>query len=383
MLYRQFGKTGKKVSLVGFGGMRFNELDDRKQCVEPLIEAAQEGVNYFDTAPAYFGVKSEEVFGEGFSEMRRQGLPFYCATKTTKSKEDEIQRELEGQLKRLRVDSIDFYHIWCLTSLDGWRERKRNGVLEAFAKLKQEGLIQHICVSSHLIGDEIKDLLMEGVFEGVLFGYSAYNFAFRQAAFEAIAKRKLGCVVMNPLGGGLIPRHPEIFGFIKTRRDQAVVEAALHFLFAHEDIHTTLVGFAGPEEVREVLRAVQSYRGDISAKHLKRIKNNAKQSFENLCTGCQYCENCPEGIPVSKFMGAYNYKTLYGDDKPMLDQLKWHWNLPAEEAEKCTGCGECEEACTQHLAIIERLKEIGEIARWQQKQVVGQALTPGGATSRR
>ncbi|TFG58583.1 MAG: aldo/keto reductase, partial [Spirochaetales bacterium] len=220
MIYREYGKTGKKVSLLGFGGMRFQAVDDHDACVGMMVEAAEGGVNYFDTAPAYFGIKSEIVFGKGLKELRRRGLPYYCSTKTFAAEDKKIRNELDAQLKRLGVDSVDFYHVWCITDLPGWDKRKKSGVLQTFRKLKEEGLIKHVCVSSHLIGDEIKSLLMEGVFEGVLFGYSAYNFRTRQAAFDAIVKNNLGCVIMNPLGGGIIPQHPEMFEFLKTGNDE-------------------------------------------------------------------------------------------------------------------------------------------------------------------
>jgi len=223
MIYRPYGKTGEQVSLLGFGGMRFGAVDDHDACVRMMVKAAEAGVTYFDTAPGYFDGRSETAFGLGFKELGRRGLPFLCATKTFESTEMGIRREIDGQLKRLGRDHIDFYHVWCVTSLDQWKERQRNGVLATFRKLKEEGLIRHICVSSHLIGDDIKELLMEGVFEGVLFGYSAYNFRVREKAFEAITAKDLGCVVMNPLGGGIIPQNPGLFEFLKTRKDETVV----------------------------------------------------------------------------------------------------------------------------------------------------------------
>ena len=357
MIYREYGKTGKKVSTLGFGGMRFAEIDNRNVCVEMMVEAARGGVNYFDTAPEYFGTKGEEVFGEGLAELRRQGLPYYIATKTFKSSEKDIRNEIEDQLKRLGIETIDFYHIWCITNLPNWEKRKRKGILETFHKLKEEGLIRHICVSSHLIGDEIQELLMEGVFEGVLFGYSGYNFSTRQAAFKAITSKQIGCVVMNPLGGGLIPQNPEIFQFLKTQSDETVVEAALRFLFAHKEITVSLVGFDTLEHVREALKAINEYK-PITQEQLNTIKGQAGRSFEGICTGCQYCDNCPEGIPIPKMMDAYNQKLLHGQDQDILSRLKWHWNVPQEDAEKCTECGRCEEACTQHLDIINRLKYI-------------------------
>jgi len=361
LIYKNYGSTGKKLSVIGFGGMRFQDIDNREVCVEMLLEAAKLGINYFDTAAGYSDGKSEEVFGEAFKVFRERSLPFYVATKTFAATEDGIRREIEAQLKRLQVDCIDFYHVWCITSLDNWQERKDKGVLQTFRRLKEEGLIRHICVSSHLIGDQIKELLQEEVFEGVLFGYSAYNFTIRQKAFEAITAHNLGCVVMNPLGGGLIPQNPKIFEFIKNERQKSVVEAALHFLIAHDRITTVLVGFSNMNEIREAVRAMDSYQ-PLDEQDLQRIKDAVVDSFEGLCTGCQYCDHCPEGIPVPKFMDAYNHNILYGGDKNALERLHWHWDMKGDEARaiaaSCSECGQCETACTQHLPIIQRLKEI-------------------------
>ena len=358
MIYRPYGQTGKKVSLLGFGGMRFADIDNQEQCVSMMLRAAEGGVNYFDTAPDYFGVKSEQVYGKGFAELKRRGLPFYSATKTFRSSEDDIRRELENQLTRLGLPAVDFYHVWCVASLDSWRERKKKGILKTFNKLKEEGLIRHICVSSHLTGNEIRELLMEGVFEGVLFGYSAYNFKTRQEAFNAIREKKLGAVVMNPLGGGLIPQHPEKFTQL-LRPGETAVSAALRFLWDHQEISSTLVGFQTIAQIEEALAAMEGYVGR-SAAELAAAKEKAVLSMEGICTGCGYCEGCPRSIPIPQFMDAYNQKLL--DDTPgkdaIGDRLKWHWHLKRSAAAACTACGQCETACTQRLPIMARLKEI-------------------------
>lgn len=361
MIYREYGKTGKKVSLLGFGAMRFEDPDNRDLCVEMVVEAAKLGINYFDTAPAYFGTKSEEIIGQGFKELKRLGLPFYSATKTFKSASSKIRAEIDSQLKRLNLETIDFYHIWCVTSLKNWRERKQNGTIEAFVKLKEEGLIRHICVSSHLINDEIKEILAAGVIEGVLLGYSAYNFSMRQAAIDLIAGQGLGCTVMNPLGGGIIPQNPAIFNFIKTRKSESLVEAALHFLFAHHQINTSLVGFSELKEIKEAVQAVENYI-EIPKSEIERIKEGISESFNDICTGCQYCDNCPAGIPIPRFLDSYNHKIFYNDNK-MIERLKYHWELNPEQAAECTACGECEDVCTQHLPIIKRLAEIAALSK--------------------
>jgi len=356
MIYRDYGQTGEKVSLLGFGGMRFKNIDNHDECVQMMVAAAEGGINYFDTAPGYFETKSETVFGKGFAQMRKKGLPYFSATKTFESTESGIRREIEAQLKRLDIPSIDFYHIWCITSLENWEGRKKDGVLKTFTKLKEEGLIRHICISSHLIKNEIKQLLMEGVFEGVLFGYSAYNFQTRQEAFDAIRANKLGAVVMNPLGGGVIPDHPELFKHIQ-REGESTTAAALRILWDHPEISVTLVGFDTMAHLNEALQAVEGYKPRTPAE-LEEAKSKTTASFEGICTGCAYCDNCPQGIPIPRYMDAYNQKLLSNAKDPIGDRLKWHWSLDRSGAGKCIDCGLCEDACTQHIDIIKRLKEI-------------------------
>jgi predicted aldo/keto reductase-like oxidoreductase len=361
MIYRDYGQTGKKVSLLGFGGMRFAHIDNHDECVEMMVQAAEGGVTYFDTAPAYFDIRSEIVFGKGLAELRRRQLPYYAATKTFKTTEDGIRREIDAQLKRLDVPAIDFYHVWCITSLENWASRKKDGVLDTFRKLKEEGLIRHICVSSHLIQDEIETLLMEGVFEGVLFGYSAYNYRTREKAFNAIRAKKLGAAIMNPLGGGIIPEHPELFGFI-MRPGESAVEAGLRFLWDHKDISVTLVGFRSKEDVACALKAMEGYKPRTETE-LAEIKAKSTTSFEGLCTGCAYCDDCPQGIAIPKYMDAYNQKLLgkdKDDDPALKERLSGYWNIPASTAAHCVECGQCESACTQHIPIIERLKHIAK-----------------------
>jgi predicted aldo/keto reductase-like oxidoreductase len=360
MLYRDYGQTGKKVSVLGFGGMRFAHIDDEDECIRMMISAAKGGVNYFDTAPGYFETKSESVFGKGFAELRRRQLPYSVATKTFKTTEKDIRVEIEAQLKRLGLDSVDFYHIWCIANLDNWKERKGDGILSAFKKLKAEGLIKHICVSSHLVRDEIRELIAEGVFEGVLFGYSAYNYRTREATLKAIGENKLGAVVMNPLGGGIIPQHPERFDFLKRGRDESAVSAALRFLWDHRDISVTLVGFDSENSVKEALAAMEGYEPRTEAE-LEAVKAGSSASLEGLCTGCAYCDDCPQDIPIPKFMDAFNQKILNdsAEQNVVLSRLKNHWHVVAEKARDCIACGQCESACTQHINIIERLKLIG------------------------
>jgi predicted aldo/keto reductase-like oxidoreductase len=194
-----------------------------------------------------------------------------------------------------------------------------------------------------------------------LFGYSAYNFKTREKAFDVVEKKNLGAVIMNPMGGGLIPNNPGLCKFLLKEGEECskenAVKAALHFLWDHKPLSSALVGFATKEEIDAALSAVESYKPRTD-EELAAVKANATKSIEGVCTGCSYCDNCPAGIPIPKFMDVYNRKILGEKDEAMYNQLKWHWNLTPETAAACTECGSCESECTQHLNIMERLRYI-------------------------
>lgn len=357
MLYRPYGSTGIQVSALGFGGMRFANQEDPETCAQLVLAAHAAGITYFDTAIGYG--KSEELMGRAFKEMMktRREKPFQVATKTFAATADDVLRDCEISLKRLQVDAIDFYHVWCVMSPEAWRERKAKGVLAAFERVKREGLVRHISVSTHMTGDDIGTLFADHPFAGVLLGYSVMNAAFRERGIQAAADAGRGVVVMNPLGGGIIPQHPERFAFVKSRPDETVVEGALRFLFDDPRISVTLVGIADQAQLRDAVRAVEGYR-PLGAEKRTQLRAGASQSFNDLCTGCAYCDGCPQGLPIAKLMDAYNQFQLSGKGVDIANRLKWHWSLLAEgnHLHDCTACGQCEAACTQHLPIIERLK---------------------------
>lgn len=119
MQYREMGKTGDKVSILGFGCMRFRELNgriDEKLTESQLRQAIDSGVNYFDTAYVYHGGKSESFLGKVLSQGLRDKvriatkLPIYMIH--SQKGMDEV---LQNQLKRLETDWIDYYLLHMLT----------------------------------------------------------------------------------------------------------------------------------------------------------------------------------------------------------------------------------------------------------------------------
>jgi len=359
MLKKMYGKTGEELSIIGFGGMRFDNPEDIDANAEIVLYAHEKGVSYFDTAPGYCGDKSEDIMGAAIKQMKPGS--FSISTKCSAAEGDKVRQSIERSVERLNVDTIDFFHIWCVMSREAWEGRKAGGAVEAAAKAKEEGLVKHVVMSSHMPGGELAGVLEEGLVEGVTLGYCAINFPMRQEAIHAAGRLGLGVVTMNPLGGGVIPQNAERFDFIRDEHDESVVAAALRFNLSNPAVTTALVGFTTREHVDQAVNAVADFQPH-GAEHLQAIRKRIEDSFSDLCTGCGYCLPCPVEIAIPKMMDAYNMKMLNNDDnQQIVNRLKWHWSLPAEMAGTCTQCGECEERCTQHLPIRERLEEIAAL----------------------
>lgn len=340
MYYKEYGKTRKKISVIGFGGMRFEKDGDKydfDKCAEVVVKANELGVNYFDTAPGYCNDQSELIMGYAFKNMPN---PFYVSTKSSKKDGGELRRQLETSLKRMGLEKINFFHIWCILTLEDYRSRMvKGGAYEAALKAKEEGLIEHIVFSTHCNGDEIETIVKEGCFEGMTVGYNILNFPFRQKGLKAAYEHGLGVATMNPLGGGLIPNRAEHFDFIRGKDDKTVVEAALRFNASHKEITTVLAGMKNINEVIENVKVADNLK-EFDESKLNEIKSRLSSSMDTLCTGCRYCEGCPKGIQIPKYMLAYN-DSILGKPKDTLGTLRGHWNIPAEKVNECIECGAC------------------------------------------
>lgn len=354
MEYRNYGSTGKKVSFLGFGGMRFENPGDLEGSAETVLHASDKGITYFDTAPLYCEDQSEIIMGMAIKEMKKQGREFYISSKSSKHSGVDLRENLETSLKRLNVDSLDFYHCWYVLSKEDWGKRKSGGAVAELLKAKEEGLVKHVVISTHMMGSDIRDVLHEGYFEGVTLGYSAVNFPFRQEGIAAAAARNMGVVVMNPLGGGAIIPNEEAFGFIKVKPDQTMLDGALHFLMANKDITTAIVGFRNKHDIDTAVESIERYV-PYTKDDLKTIEEKINTDFNSLCTSCAYCKNCPEGIDVWKFVESANGFYIKSSES-ISDRLRWHWGAFIDELDKCTKCRKCERACTQHLPILERFE---------------------------
>lgn len=367
MYYKQYGDTDMKVSAVGLGTMRYDDEDVKagrlSKCAEIPLYAFEKGINYWDTAPLYCDDKSEIITGMALSQVKRDQV--YVTSKvnigTLKGdvSRDNFRRRLEMSLDRLHTDYIDFYHMWCMLNLESW-EKHMEALYAFFEEAKSEGLIRNIAFSSHMQGNDIEKVVATGKFKGMLIGYNALNYRFRQSGIKAAHEKGMGVVVMNPLGGGMIPQNPEAFSYLTKGTDLTVPQAALRFVASHKEITVALAGCTTKAHVDDAVKAVENLE-ERPAEEIAKMYDEEGISLNNLCTGCGYCKGCPKDIPIPKMMDAYNHYILTGQKEEITERLSNHWSVKKEVAAECIGCKKCEGQCTQHLPIVERLAEIAEL----------------------
>ena len=210
----------------------------------------------------------------------------------------------------------------------------------------------------------MKHILEEGKIDGILLGMNILNFPYRWEGVETASEMGYGVVAMNPLGGGSIPSHEEELKFL-TEGDETATEAALRFVISCPQISIALNGFTTKEHIDTACRIADEAKPFTDEK-ISTIKEKVGASMNEACTGCGYCDMCPQDIAIPSFMQVYNEKHVFhksdDDMKEMMDGT-YEWGILAgkrDTASLCTACGLCETECTQHLPIINRLKEFAD-----------------------
>jgi len=382
MQYRNFGKTGFKVSSLGLGCMRFpriingnNEVSvDREKAWEIIRYAADNGVNYFDSAYGYHSQTSEEILGEALEGGRREKVliatkqPFPVMenlnTGGGKTIHENLRRNLENTLKKLRTGYLDVYLIHYIGT-ESWEGIKKNAIFEEFRKIRDEGLIRSIGFSFH--GDFM-------LFKEVLETYDwdmcqiQQNFIdidheVTEEAIRLAGKKGCALVIMEPLrGGGLStpPKHiQEIYNEYPEKR--SAVEWAFRHVLNYPEVSTVLSGMSTLQQLKENIEifskadAVPFCISDKERDILSRVKT-AYESVTNIpCTSCEYCLPCPHGVHIPEIFSRYNEGMMFEN----FEQPKRSYMFISKQkagASSCVACGECEKKCPQHIGIIEQLK---------------------------
>ncbi|MCM8784653.1 MAG: aldo/keto reductase [Candidatus Omnitrophica bacterium] len=371
MLYRKFGKTGKYVSILGFGAMRLptKEINgvrtiDEELSIKIIRRGFELGINYIDTAYGYCEQKSEIIVGRAIKGWRNK---IYLSTKSPLwqiEKKDDYRRILEEQLKKLDVDYIDFYHFHSLNWQSFQEKVLKLDLIDEALKAKEEGIIKHISFSFHDKPEYMKKIIEQvDIFETILCQYNILDRS-NEESIEYVSKKGIGVAVMGPVGGGRLSDFPYLMNIFK-KKYRNPVEIAFKFVFANKNVSIALSGMNSLEMVEENVKIASSekFLNEEEIKVIENIIKERKKLGEIPCTSCRYCLPCPQNIPIPYIFQLYNQYILLGSKKYKENYIKIGTEGKEErkKADACVECGQCEEKCPQKIEIRKELKKIHKI----------------------
>lgn len=370
MQYVTFGKTGLKVSRLGFGCMRFptygkdgKTLFDYDESIRMLHRAEELGVNYFDTAPGYCEGESEIILGRAFKGRREK---VFISTKNPieNSSGDDYEKRLEKSLKKLDTDYIDFYHFWGI-NLQIYIEKidVPDGPLSRALKLKSEGVLRHISFSFHDKPENMIEIMNRGkdIFSSLLCQYNLLDRS-NEKGIDHARNMDMGVVVMGPVGGGRLGAPSSAIQKLIPGKVQSTAETALRFVLNNPGVHIALSGMSSMQMVEENCRTASNHES-LTNEETKRINDmleENKRLMELYCTGCNYCMPCPQHVNIPEIFRLMNYHRVYNLTDYARSMYKNMSNDSTQgnaNASACIQCGLCEKKCPQKIKIIQQLKQ--------------------------
>ena len=367
MQYVDLGKTGYKVSRLGFGAMRLpmvtiggHDYVDFDKAVEVIHRAFELGVNYIDSGFMYCSQESELAVGRALESWDGEIVVATKATKQRTTQPGDLRRMLEHQLARLRLDALDFYLFHGI----GWQNfhdtDEKTGWKADMLQAKEEGLVKHIGFSFHDDPAKMTDLVDLGIFELVLCQYN-YLDPRNADSIAYAAEKGLGVVVMGPVGGGRLSVIPKSLRDSDVLSEKDAAELALRYVISNPNVSIALSGMGNIEMVEGNAAAVD--KGPLAKQELAMLNALLEQNRELAklyCTGCGYCMPCPHGVNIPRNFDLFNYYKVYGFEDYALTQYARLADRE-QDAGQCIACGACLEECPQHIEIVKQLEEVAEL----------------------
>lgn len=406
MTYRENPTSGDRVSLLGYGCMRWPMIADEatgeeivdQEAVNELVDyALAHGINYFDTAPPYCRGLSEKATGTALNRHPRDS--YYLATKMSNHRlagnglspaelYDESVKMYRKSFENLGTDYFDYYLLHIVGGGSGMpllMERFfDNGLLDFLLKEREAGRIRNLGFSYH--GDvRVFDYLLsrhdefKWDFVQIQLNYVDYRHASgmnfnADYLYGELAERGIPAIVMEPLlGGRLTSLTDYLNGRLKQRRpDDSIASWAFRFAGSFPGVLTVLSGMTYMEHLQDNL-ATYSPLEPCTDEEMELLEDTAQimMQYESVpCTACQYCMPCPYGVNIPGVFAHYN-KCINEGNVPASAQspeyrkarraflVGYDRSVPKlRQADHCIGCGQCVSHCPQSIDIPAQMQRI-------------------------
>jgi predicted aldo/keto reductase-like oxidoreductase len=297
---RVLGRTGAEISVVGFPGLALRH-HEQPECTAGIHKAFDQGVNYFDVAPAYGRDGECEIkMGVGLQGLDRSKI--YLSCKTRMYDKDKAREELERSLKRLKTDHFDLYQLHCLRRPEEVAQALApGGAMETILKAQEEGKIKHIGFSAHTTKAALAAL--DGFpFDTCMFPINFveyYAIGFGKPVLKLAAEKGAAVISIKPVSRGLWPKDVQ-----RTRQwwyrpveDEQEMLLAMRFVLSLEGVVTGI-----PISFLDILDKTIA-----AARNFKPITEEETEQVRRLAATCesvflkeeqQVARNLPADLPV-------------------------------------------------------------------------------------
>lgn len=372
MNYRVLGKTGLKVSEIGFGG-EWLERHDEQDSIELLKYASSKGINIVDCWMP--DPKSRDIIGSAMEGNRDSwyvqghiGSTYQNGQYVRTRDLNHVRPAFEDLLSRLRTDHIDLGMIHYIDSMEDWNNAMNGEFIDYVHRLYDEGIIKHIGLSTHnpVIG---KLAVKTGFIEMILFSINP-AFDMRPATeelesmfdgydndrlsgidperarfYQMCEEENVGLTVMKGFfGGALLDKDRSPFGVAFTPAQ------LIHYALTRPGVSSILCGY----DTKEQVDAAVSYEdaSDDEKDYASVIANAPLHSYMGQCTYCGHCKPCPRDIDIAMVNKFYDLATV--QDK-VPQSVTEHYKALEHTAAECIGCKSCESRCPFGVKIADRM----------------------------
>jgi predicted aldo/keto reductase-like oxidoreductase len=273
---RMMGRTGIKVSIVGFSGLALNKRL-QEDCNQGVKNAFDKGVNYFDVAPAYGD--AEVRMGGALEQLKRSEYFLACKTKARDAK--GAQEELDRSLQRLKTDYFDVYQLHHIQKPEQVKQALGpGGCMETILKAKEQGKIRFIGFSAHTTQGAM-EALKGFKFDTVMFPINFveyYTIGFGRDVLAEAKKQGAAVLAIKPMSTGLWPKGAEQSRkwWYRSAEEKEQVDLVMRWALSQAPVVTTF----SPGFLDLVDKAIES------GKNFRPITEKETAQLQELAKSC-------------------------------------------------------------------------------------------------